>query len=469
MKYLIKRLPYSIQKILFFPLYLIKRYRKDTIKFKIYWDEFCKTEFKNKDVLKDIQWKKFKNLIEYSYINVPYYTKQWDSIGLHPDKIQSYSDLSKIPLLTKEDIRNNIDSLIDKNLLKEDLMIHETGGSTGTPLKFYYDENTEISRKASMYRWRKYAGVRYSSDRYLYIGRASFDLIDNKEKWGNNGEKFTGNYNPINDTLFFASTNMSSEVLQEYTKKFLWFKPEYIQGYASGVNIFTKYLLSKQIKVDFVKAILVSSDSLLNSQREDVSKVFGCDIYDRYGLVEESVVACECFEHDGMHIDMEKSLIEIINKNQEQVFAEVGELIGTNLENYAMPLIRYKTGDLASLDLNTNCKCKRESYKLRELQGRKDDFILTPKGKHVSGGGLNQLAMGINSIIEYQLVQKSLDRVVLYMVVSINYSREDEEIIINRLNKSLDNSISISVEIVDTILRRKSGKFQLIKSEINHA
>ena len=244
--------------------------------FRRYQHDFCKTEYASREELEKLQWEKFKKLLDYAYKNVRFYRNTFQQIGITPENINCFDDLVKIPVLTKEDIRNHFDDLIADGMKKEDLIVHETGGSTGTPLKFYWDKRCYIAVQAAYARWKKFAGCNVIKDKYVYIGRYDFPE-------GSDGSDFFGIYYPFRNQLKFASSNMREKVLKKYVQKMKKFKPKYIQGYASGVYILASYIHENGIDDIKVDAVLTSSDTLYSKYRESIEDVFGCKVFDRYG------------------------------------------------------------------------------------------------------------------------------------------------------------------------------------------
>jgi len=419
--------------------------------------KFKKTEFKSQDYLEKLQWEKFKKLLNHAYLKIPYYQNIYHKAGIKPSDIQQVSDLKYIPTIRKEDIVNHFDEFIDTGVNKNNLIIHQTGGSTGKPLKFYWDKTTAIAAQSSYARWKSMAGCRIIKDRYIYIGRHSFN---NDIEYNS----FKGEYYYSGNQLKFASTNMNEKILKKYIDNLRKFKPNYIQGYASAVYIIASYIYENQIEDIYLKAVLTSSDTLYPNFRKIIETAFHCKVFDRYGLGEQTVAAAECEMHNGMHIDMENCLVEVVDDDFNSVSNKLGEIVGTNLNNFAMPLIRYRTGDLAELN-KRKCACGRQSYILEKLYGRKDDYITKSDGTKLSPGGINQVANNIESINEIQIVQTKVNEIKVKIVPRSNFNSSDKDLLIENFKNFVGHDFQITPEIVKTIPRLKNGKFKLIISE----
>lgn len=428
--------------------------------FRRYWDEFSETEYWDREELEKLQWEKFKKLLSYSYENVCFYRNRFKQVGITPEDIKSFDDLTKIPMLTKKDIRNHLDDLIADRANKEDLIVHETSGSTGTPLTIYYDKQCYIAIQAAYARWKEFAGCNAMKDKFVYIGRHDFPE-------GSDGSDFWGEYLPLSNELKLASTNMTPKVLGKYVERIRNFEPKYIQGYASGVYVLAYYIheMKSDMKVD---AVLTSSDALYPKYREIIEGVFKCKVFDRYGSIEDVATAVECEEHNGMHIDMEKCLIEIIDDSGNQLFGKTGEIIGTNLENYAMPLIRYRTNDLGSLNLR-ECSCGRKSILLDKLEGRKDDFIVAPDGRIIGSSGITVLLEPIKRLKECQIIQNEIESIEILTVWEEGYSQIDIDDLVNAFQHDIGTSLELNIEVVDSIPRSRGGKFKFVISNLSSA
>lgn len=342
---------------------------------------------------------------------------------------------------------------------------HETGGTTGTPVCIFYDTKTANARAASMRRWEIFAGMNSPYEKLFYMGRPSFELINNKTLWGNRGEKFYGSYSSISRRGFLASTNLSNEIMHKYCNLIEKCKPSFLKGYASGLYLLAEYCLRNNRKFDFIKAVLTSSDMLSPKQRHITELAWNCPIYDRYGMGEEVATAVECHLHNGYHIDMVKCLIEVIDQNGDHLTNQTGDIIGTNLTNYAMPLIRYRVGDIGSLT-HSYCQCGRQSYMLAKIEGRKSDSIQTPDGFSASASALSVIVIGIDSIIEIQFVQQ-VNNLIVKIVRDINYNSNDEMLLLTRLNKLLSNKLNIMIKYVNQIDREPNGKYRFIIADQN--
>ncbi len=436
-------------------------YIKNKKIYRDYWHWFDLTDSWSREELIDYQWNATKKLLRFASEKVPYYKEKWKTEGVDVEAINSYEDMTKLPVLTKKDIKNNGEKLLADGVNKKDLIVHRTGGTTGTPLEFYYDMPTELARSASMRRWEKYAGMHNITERLFFMGRPSFDLMNDKSKWGNSGEKYFGDYFPLSKRGRLATTNLADTVLEKYCDLIEKHRPQFLKGYSSGLYLLAEYALRNNRQFDFIKSVMASSDMVTSKQREVTEKAWGCEVFDRYGMGEEIATAAECQEHNGYHIDMVKCMVEIIDDKNNQVFEEPGRLIGTNLNNYAMPLIRYEVGDIASIS-KKKCKCGIPSLMLNSLDGRSGSVIVTPEGKSITSGVIGLMVIDLEGIVELQLLYKKAGRVIVKIVKDLNYNETTEKLFLERLHSLFDKSVDISLKYTERIPREPNGKFRFI-------
>jgi len=167
-----------------------------------------------------------------------------------------------------------------------------------------------------------------------------------------------------------------------------------------------------------------------------------------------------------LHLKAEHSYIEILNNsNQPSKTGETGRIVSTNYNNYAFPLIRYEIGDTVTISKNQVSKCGRSGLLIDSIEGRVEDYILTPDGRFV--GRLDHLFKDAVNVTEAQIFQAKLEEVVLRIVRGSGYSKEDEMFILKEARMRFGNSIKILFEYVDQIPRTSSGKFRFVISEIS--
>jgi phenylacetate-CoA ligase len=271
-------------------------------------------------------------------------------------------------------------------------------------------------------------------------------------------------YNLIGRQILFSTYHMNPVNLRDYVEKIKKSKIKIVDGYPSTIYILAKYLESKNTCLP-MKAVFTGAEPIFDYQRKVIGERLCCEIYDHYGLTEKVVSAGECEAHDGRHITMEGTFVEVIPARQRSSANGYGEVIGTSLVNYAMPLIRYRTGDMSAF-IETDCTCGRKLPRIKPVETKMEDIITTPDGRYVSASNLTFAFKPLSSINEAQIVQDNLHNIRVRIVRSENYNEQDTAELLNGLKTVLGDTVKIHIEFTDTIERTKTGKFRFVVSRI---
>lgn len=411
-----------------------------------------KIEFKNTDEVKLIQEQKFIKLINHANNNVPYYKGKFD-------EIKNLDDLSKINFLSKENILNNTESLKAKNINEKRIFKDSTSGSTGKSL-YYFRDSLNYYRKAVGYRCDARAGYNIGS-KVLYLWGADRDILNNKSLYKKLKDKF------IYKEKRMSTYHMTKDDMKNYVNELNTFKPDIVIAYPTPLFYFADFLEKNNIKTRQLKGIITSAETLFPFQREKIEKVFNCKIFNRYGCREVGNIASECEVHDGLHINSDHVVVEIINSNGEQCeTGELGEVVITELDEYAFPLIRYKIGDIGVLS-NNLCSCGRGLPLLKTIEGRVFDLIIGENGNMVGGTFWTLLKHKINGWDKFQIIQEKKGQV--HIIVENNSEIKDDFNIrlIKIVKEKLGDNMKVKVDIVDKIPLTKTGKFRWVISKIS--
>jgi len=457
-------LPESIKDCLGFFLRRFKKFRwEPTSCENHYMKELTDSEFHNYEQLEQLQLKKLQKLILHVSKYVPYYRDLFERLSIKPDDIKSLEDLQKIPLLTKDMIRENPDCFIS-DLVKDKHKLTKvtTGGSTGTPMAYYFDEHMVGVRRATWWRWSQFAGVDLYKDRMILC-------LGAPKRWVFPPEDYRGLVTFTRDRLLLAASVMTDKVLDRYIQDIRKFRGDYIRGNASAVYLIAKRIVEKG-EVIPLKAALTSSDALYPRYRVVIEKAFSCKVSDHYGQNEDTLTATECDYVNGFHINMETCIAETVNDAGEVIYGEEGQFLSTHLENFTMPLIRYKVGDVGVIALNkTKCECGRFHQKIKSLSGRFGEFVETPEGRKIGVSALTiPLKTVMKGIKQCQYIQYSLNHLTIKIIPTKFWDPDIDSISLTQsLKNLLGNTIEIDLKLVESIATRKNGKFAFIVSHLD--
>ena len=419
------------------------------------------TQWYAREDLKELQWQKLKSLLHHAYKNVPYYHNQFKKSGIIPEDIKEQNDFKQFPFLTKDDIRNNFADLKAKNIKR--FVPDCTSGSTGTPMTFLKERSTSGYFLAAKYRGHRWYDIDIGDKEVKFWGLP----IDQTPKWRERIKDFI-----LNRTLFIVF-DISRETLLQHFKACQNTRPKYMYGYASALYRFASLLKEENIDASSLnlKVVISTSEVLYDFERELIKSVFGCRVINEYGACEGGVMAFECPE-GKMHITAENVYLEIIKEDGEPAKpGESGEIIMTELNNHAMPFIRYKIGDLATrVDENEKCECGRGLPLIGEIVGRALDTAVTPTGKQLHAHVFNYVIRSAIShgadIREFKIIQKDKNNLLIKIAGPQKLNEEHRSYITGQIVNVMGESVKIDFEQVESIPLDKSGKFRFFVSEI---
>ena len=439
-------------------LYGLKLYRREYgSKLKALLDIYEKRQWSSPDVLEIYQNQKLAELITHCYKNVRYYRKIMEERGLKPGDIRAVGDLSKLPVLTRDDVRNNFDALTATNFKKSSLIIGHTSGTTGSPLEFYYDADVCRAKNAAEWRQKGVANIRLGDPIAFFLGRM---VVPIKRK----GPPFW-RYNWILNHLYFSSFHISKANIETYINKLVAFEPKAIEGYPSTIYILAASLESIGRTLP-LQAVFTSSEPLQPHHRELMEKVFKTSVFDYFGMAERVAFATECEHHAGKHQNSDFGIVELLGPDGCAVkTGSMGRIVATGLHNYAMPLIRYKTSDISSASPEI-CKCGRGFPLMSNVMTKDEDIVTTPDGRYISSSILTHPFKPMHSVAESQIIQESLNLIRILIVKRDSYKDDDSEYLKEEFKKRLGENVNVNIELVDAIPRTASGKYKWVLSRV---
>lgn len=406
----------------------------------------------SEDRLRNYQEEQLRELIEHAYQNVPYYRDLFDNQGLSISDIQTVDDLSKLPRLRKDDIRQNYQRLQAQNV--DDAIVNHTSGSTGEPFSFKESSNIEQVERA-------------------FINRAftthGTDLYHDKTVWLRSYSPQEGEpiykYEPHLGILFLSPFHLSPDRLDEYVELINSFGASTLVGYPSSVYIFATLLKDSNLSLDHIEVVHTGSENFLPEWRDRVESILGVPTKDHYGMAEKVGLFHQCSESYKYHENLEYGVVEIVDRDDG-----TGQIVGTSLWNYAMPLIRYEMGDKATVNEgSTTCDCGRGlPLTVEQFEGRTDDILRTPDGRLLPAVNFYTLMYDVEGVEMFKIVQTTVDRVEIRLVVLDSFDESNEMELRSGLNQRLGDNVDIHIQYTDIIERDPdSGKIRCVESRIN--
>ncbi|HIE10213.1 MAG TPA: phenylacetate--CoA ligase family protein [Kiritimatiellae bacterium] len=385
--------------------------------------------------------------------HVPHFRTLLKGVSIRADN--ALEVLADLPPMTREQIQSDRARFVSD--AAQEVREDYTGGSTGTPMKFLVDPAAQRAREASIMWADSLAGWRpghriamlWGSDRDVCSATANLRL---RLRW------------LIENRRWFDAFEMSERRLESYHRALTRFRPHLIVAYASAIDELAAYLEQKDLRPPYPSLAIVSSAEVLTQgMRRRVEAVFACPVYDRYGNREAGAIAAECSEHRGLHVNEFDFIVEV---DSPDPFRRPGPLRLTYLANYAMPLIRYDSGDLALL-AEGRCPCGRGTRRLQRIVGRISDVIVTRNGNRIHGEYVTHQLYGVEGVRRFQFIQESLDEYrLLLQPEGKGPPVEVTEEIRRRLETSLGPGVRVMIEIRPQLEKLPSGKFRFTASRL---
>ncbi len=399
------------------------------------------------------QWDAIGNLLRFVQENNEFYRERFKRIGLNPGDIKDFKDFKKCPVLTKDDIRRNEGKLISRGYRTEQMNYKRTGGSTGVPLKLYWDKKATLLKHALIYRHNGWANY------YPGIKQAAL--------WGDTDKKYSLKQRIYMSlyarSIFLDTLNMNEERMLDFIKRMRHFEPEVLFGHGHSLYLLARFMIDRGIGGIKLKSIISTAETLFPHERRVIEDVFGKIVFDRYGCEEVSIIASECEAHDGLHIAAEGVYVEIEDGDEQNP----GRLIITDLYNFGMPFIRYEIGDLATARVG-KCDCGRGLPRIGRVVGRTTDCLYTPEGKKISGISiLDTFTIHIPGFKQTQIVQDRIDHLRFNVVKSDDFGENSLRILAEAVPRFFGPKMHYDIVFVDQIPLTGRGKFQFSVCKID--
>ncbi len=397
---------------------------------------------------------RLKALCGYAGRHVPYYRSLFRQMGFDPAAMTGLSDMQWLPLLTKPLIRAN--EL--KSELAGPLKRYNTGGSSGEPLIFHMGRERishDVAAKRRATRWWR-----------VDIGDPEIVV------WGSPIELGTQDrLRLVRDKLLrsrlLPAFDMSPARLDSFVREIRAYRPRMIFGYPSALAHLVRHAKASGLRLDDlgVRVAFVTSEMLYDRQRSQISKAFGCPVANGYGGRDAGFIAHEC-PAGGMHISAEDIIVEIVDaKGRLLPPGQSGEIVVTHLATREFPFIRYRTGDIGTLD-DTECECGRGLPLLKTIEGRSTDFVVAADGTVMHGLALVYIVRDLPGIREFKIVQESLERTRVLLVTDEAFDEGSRAIIEQGFMARLGQGVQIVVDRLQHIAPEKSGKFRYVVSHV---
>jgi phenylacetate-CoA ligase len=416
------------------------------------YESLNKTQWLSLADMRELQNEKLRRLIRHAYRNVPYYRARMQESKLRPEDIRGQEDLCKLPFLAKELVRKHLYfDMMSENHDKNEVLRINTSGSTGEPFVCFADKAQLEFRWAATLRAQEWTGYRFGDPTvrlwHQTIGMTKAQAVRERA----DAVLANRTYIPIFEMSDAALDDMIDVIRRR--------RPTLIDGYAEAFDFIAQYIVSRGELPFQPKALMSSAQTLPQKSREIIEKAFRCRVFDKYGSREFSGIAYECGAHAGHHVVSEGYIVELLVDGRPAEPGETGEVVITDLNNYCMPFVRYRIGDLAQAMAPEACTCGRGMPRIGDIQGRVQSIIQGVEGRYVPGTFFAHCLKEYDHAIKrFQVVQDEPGALRFYVVKAGRYSDDVLEEVKATFRKYLGEGLRIDVEFVENVDLIRTGK-----------
>jgi len=413
-------------------------------------EEYRRNQWLDAASIRRIQLDKLNNLLEYCWEQVPYLDRIWRQSGLRPRRLQSARELEEFPTLSKHQITSNYLEMTSTPWRGRSL--HKTtGGTTGDPFRFEYTMESYARRTAVMWRGYEWAGAGLG-ERTAYLwgsptpNRLRDRLKDNAYHWA------------FNRRVFNANAMLKESDIEDYVHAIDRYRPTALVGFVRPVLAMAQWITRTGNSIRGPASIITGAEALYEAERKEIESAFDCPVFNTYGCREFMLIAAQCEQRTGLHINADHLVVELVDPEGRGVTDGPGDVVITDLHNLAMPLVRYRNGDRATAMHEGACTCGRGLPLLQSVDGRILDMIVTPDGRNVPGEFFVYVMLGRVAITQYQIVQVDTDLLEVRIVCNDALARSECDRITAQIAEVTGPSMRIAIVKVDAIDEPASGK-----------
>ena len=425
-----------------------------------HYDSLRQTQWLPLASMRELQDSKLRRLVRHAYRNVPYYRARMQELGLRPEDIAGQDDLQRLPFLTKADVREHLYfDILSENHDKRDVLKVTTSGSTGEPFVCFVDRAQLEFRWAATLRAQEWTGYQFGDPCvrlwHQTLGMSRSQIVR---------EHLDAR---LMRRKFIPVFSMNDASLERIVADLAAWNPVLLDGYAEALDFLARYVAKREVAAR-PQAIMSSAQTLPDASRQAIERAFDCPVFDKYGAREFSGIAYECAAHSGHHVVSEGYIVEILRDGKPVAPGEVGEVVITDLNNYCLPFIRYRIGDLAvAMDPTEECVCGRGTPRIGNIEGRVQSIIQGSDGRYLPGSFFFHCLKEYDHAIQrFQVIQERANAMTFRVVKGGRYSSDVLTEVLDIFHQHLGRDMVIDVEFVDKIDLVRTGKHMATVSKL---
>jgi phenylacetate-CoA ligase len=404
--------------------------------------------------LRDLQTKRLRAFLIKVAANIPYFRESFAQIGFDADKVRSLEDLRRLPLLTKETIRANVERL--KSPTAKRLIRFNTGGSTGEPLVFYVGPDRVSHDVAAKWRATRWWDVDVGDPEVVLWG--SPVELSKQDRLKTLRDRLLRSY-------LLPAFAMSEAKMRVYLQDIARIKPRMLFGYASALALLARFAEAESIDMSGlgIKVAFTTGETLFPEQRAVIEKTFATKVANGYGSRDAGFIAHQC-QQGSLHQSAEHIIVELLDESGRPTpIGQIGEIVITHLATSDFPFIRYRTGDMAVASV-APCACGRGLPTFANVHGRSTDFVLTRSGETMHALALIYEVRDRPGVKAFKFIQAEDLSLELLVVPGADFTRETEDAIRTGIEKRMGQGTVLTLQRVENIPPEKSGKYRYVVS-----
>lgn len=425
---------------------------------KLYRERYSNVYYEHLDFLRNnfnkidhysYQKEMLNNFLNHVVKNSIYYNKRINKNFL---PIKKLNDLENMPIIDKEVLRENIDSIITNP--RKSLIPSFTGGTTGKSLNIFFTHADMEKRMAFLDYFKERHGVKKGMKRASFTGKSLVPLRQKKNVYWR--------YNSPLKQMLFSSFHLTEKNIPYYIQALNNFKPQSMDGFPSVMLTIARYIVQNQIKLSFKPiAIFPTAEMISDNDREILEKAFSAPVRNQYASSEGAPFITEC-PNGNLHLDIMTGVFEKVDKG-----SSISEILVTAFETTGTPLVRYKIGDTLEFT-DRKCTCGYDTPLVNRILGRNMDFLYSKDRGKISSANMSNTIKGLpNSVKKIQFVQSGTENITIRIVRDEKkFTHLHEEEILKEMAVRLGESIYLKIDYVEDIQVEKSGKYRMVKNHI---
>jgi len=423
-----------------------------------YLKELEKSQWTSREEIEALQLKKLHQLLSIASQHCPWHSRRIKKATINPAGC-TLEEFHNLPTMDKKDAQIHGEEMVWKNV-PGGLYQYSTGSSSGQPLIFQFGRMRQAADAAGRIRARRWWGVNVG-DPEVYLWGAPVEL--------NKTDKIKTIRDRLLNQLVLNAFAMSPEKMGKYLQTIEQFKPKCIYGYASSVALLAAYAQNnKKIVLPDLKVICTTGEPIYPDQRKLIEETFNVPVANEYGCRDVGLLAHETPDRQMLFLS-ESTLLEVQDSHGNPVApGETGEAVLTGLCSEAQPFIRYRTGDMLSVSLDTD-KQGRGLHVINQIEGRSTDFLVHKNGSIMHALSVIYILRETEGVEQFKIIQQSIGEFEILVVANSRWNNTSKETITSQFKARFGQDTLIKISITDEILPEASGKIRQVVSKVTHS